>query len=208
MTRISFVAAWLLQLALSACGARTRSIALDYPPEAGSRHALPVAAVAPGKEAALVSVELFHDARRYPPVGETRTRWDRHTGMIESEQPVSAWVKRGIEFELERLGVPLAHGEGAGIDQPPATPALRLEGRIREAFASQRFFIEARVYLYAWLRCSVHGEILLARTYEGNALIEEEERERHGEALGRALEQAAGKLAADVRNAGRCPRSD
>ncbi len=203
MTRIpSFLAVLLLQLASAGCGAHMRSIALVYPPEASALLASPVAAVAPGKEAALVSVELFEDARRFPPVGETRTRWDRNIAMIESEEPVSAWFKRGIEFELERLGVPVATEEISG------TAALRLEGRIREAFASQRFFTEARVSLYAKLRCSFHGELLLARTYEGHVLIGEEERERHAEALSRALEQAARKLAQDVRGVARCPRLD
>ncbi len=185
------------------CAPRLREIALPYP--AGpvgtdAQGVVPAAASAPLQSSRLVEVDLFVDGRRLHPVAETRDRSDRQTALIETKEPVGLWLRRGIEYELARAGI-----ESVAREASPGAP-LCLEGRVREAFASERFVTEARVSFHALLRCTEHGEVLLSRTYSGSAVLPEDVQGVQGEALGRALEQAARDLAGDVALAPACPR--
>jgi hypothetical protein len=198
-----FVAALLL---LGACAPRLGSIALPDPAPradlaAGDVDAVnPVAATAERPSERRVEVALFVDARRAKPVAEVRDSGDRQVALLESAEPVTIWLRRGIAQELATEGI-------ASVERETEAGApWRLEGRLREAFATERAGAEAHVSFHAMLRCVRHGEILLSRTYSGTGLLSAETDEAPGAALALALHQAALDLARDVARLPDCAR--
>jgi hypothetical protein len=202
----------LVALLASACAPRMRAIALPYPtrpapapsaalasaPDAGAVE--PVAATAELASDRRIEVALFVDGRRARPVAQVRDSGDRQVELIEADEPVEAWLRRGIEQELGAAGLD-------AVDREADTGApRRLEGRLREAFATERDGTRADVSFHVLLRCMLHGEVLLSRTYSGAGVLPDGADGAPGEALGIALAQAARDLARDVARVPDCAR--
>ena len=175
----------VLTLLVAGCATSSRTIALHYPPATEHPPHL-VDGSRDGGDVVPAVVGAFEDARPGSRVGETLTRWHFHTTTLEAAEPIVEWVRAGMEIELARAGFDVHDAPYEG-----GSPGIRLEGRIEEAFVSRRFYLEARVKMTGFVRCTCHGKILLLRSLLADVSLDSDTQNGEAEALSRALQQVA-----------------
>ncbi len=203
MKRAAVVAIGVLVLGTTACLASVHTVPLHYPPLVSDPHAGSAAAADETEARSLptVGVGAFVDRRSWSRIGEARSSWGFHYASIEAAGALDEWTREAIVFELERLRVDAALVESdaaRGFD-------LLIEGRVRDAFVSRRFYLEPRLKLTAFVRCTCHRRILQRLVFEESASYDRDAEGRHAEALSRVLERAARGIAAA---ASRCEPCD
>ena len=190
---------------LTACLAGVRTIPLHYPPHAATadsvrervmqpQSALTIEETGVVRAPPTVVIGPFEDQRRWTRIGENRSSWNLHLTRFEPETPVDGWLRDGLIHELTRRGITVSRAEQAG-DGEMERGTLLIDGRIRTAFTSRRFYHEARLRFTAFVRCAEHRRILDTRIYDEVASLDHDVEDGHAEALSRLLRRAALDLA-------------
>lgn len=187
----------ILSLLLTGCAFGTRRPELLYPPEVVAAEAsMPIeAAVAPERTVILAPLV---DSRSETNVGEVRNGFGMKTASVVTETSVPDWVHDALHYELERAGYTV-------LDEPASVPgAITLEGEILTVYCKAFFSYEAEVSLLLTARRG--SETLFRTRTTGSGSVGTNwgaSSKSYGKSLALALQDALGKLVAELR--GHCP---
>ncbi len=177
----------LFMLGVQACSSAP-PVELYYPAHEPKKIDLPLPAPLNGQRPAL-HVANFVDERPWTRIGNTRTAWGFHTGVIEASTPVHRWFEESLASAMAKKGFQVGSAEQAQV---------YIEGKLREAFVAKRFFYEGKIKWLFIARCSCHDKILISKELEAQASLEGDREDAFAECMALLVDNAAERMADEL----------